>query len=149
MTKRLLAAVIVGVLAAAALTAGADRPPQEQYLLHCSGCHGRDGRGVPGTTPSLHGLAKLQGAPGGRAYLASVPGVAQAPLDDRSLASLLNWVLSEFSDTSTAAPYTAEEIGERRRQPLRDPASARPRREAIASVPAEPSGFAPAREAAP
>ena len=29
-----------------------ERPPAwENYLLNCSGCHGRDGVGVPGTTP--------------------------------------------------------------------------------------------------
>lgn len=106
--------------------AQADRPPAEQYQLHCSGCHGRDGRGVPGTTPSLHGLAALLEAPGGRSYLASVPGVAQAPVDDAALASLLNWVLAEFSDGTPTVPYTAEEVGALRRHPLRDPGSARP-----------------------
>lgn len=110
-----------------ALPAAAGRPPAEQYRLHCSGCHGADGAGVPGWIPSLRGLAHLAGLPGGRAYLARVPGVAQAPVSDAELAGLLDWVLRELSPGPPPAPYSAREVGELRRRPLRDPASARPR----------------------
>lgn len=103
-----------------------ERPTAEQYRLHCSGCHGPDGRGAPPTTPSLHDLAGVARAPGGREYLARVPGVAQAPVSDEALADLLAWVLREFSGAAVDPPYTASEIGDLRRKPLRDPLAARP-----------------------
>ena len=113
------------LLLAVAASAHADRPPAEQYQLHCSGCHGPEGRGVPGTTPSLHDLAPLAETPEGRAYLARVPGVAQAPVDDAALAEL-TWVLREFSQAELQPPYSADEVGRLRLHPLRDPAGARP-----------------------
>jgi mono/diheme cytochrome c family protein len=119
-----LASCVVAV-ALTSTTAVADPSPDEHYRLHCSGCHGADGHGARGVTPSLHGLATLLGLSGGRAYLAQVPGVAQAPLDDADLAALLNWVISEFSGTVAAQPYSAVEIGDLRARPLRDPAAAR------------------------
>ncbi len=124
---RIRLALALAVAALAATTATAEPSSQERYLLHCSGCHGPDGRGTPGVTPSLHGLSRLLEVPGGRAYLAAVPGVAQAPVNDAALAALLNWVIAEFSGDTPAAPYTAEEMGELRATPLRDPAAARPR----------------------
>jgi mono/diheme cytochrome c family protein len=98
-------------------------PPQSDYLLHCSGCHGHDGAGVPGVTPSLHGLGPVLAAPGGRSYLAGIPGVAQAPVDDATLATLLNFVLRHFSGVE--ADYSAAEIGRLRAQPIRDTVAAR------------------------
>jgi mono/diheme cytochrome c family protein len=106
-------------------TAEAEPASEERYLLHCSGCHGPRGHGTPGVTPTLHGLSRLLDVRGGRAYVVAVPGVAQAPVDDAALAALLNWVLVEFSDAAPAVPYTAEEIGALRDEPLRDPAAAR------------------------
>ena len=101
------------------------RPPEEGYVLHCSGCHGLSGEGVPGTTPTLHGIARLANTPAGRAYLASVPGVAQAPIDDDELAVLLNWVLKTFSSVTPITPYSAIEVGRFRREPLRSTSAAR------------------------
>jgi mono/diheme cytochrome c family protein len=114
--------------AAASADAGAPpavRPPAEAYVLHCSGCHGLDGRGVPGATPSLHDLARLIARPGGREYVARVPGVAQAPASDAELAELLNWVVAKFSEDALAERYTPAEIGALRRSPLRDTVAAR------------------------
>jgi len=115
------------VLAAAATPASSDSDARarEHYLLNCSGCHGADGRGAPGTTPSLHTLAPLLAVEGGRAYLARVPGVSQAPLSDRELAGLLNWVLAEFSETAAEPPYSEAEIARWRRDPIRDTVAAR------------------------
>lgn len=104
----------------------ADVPPSEAYVLHCSGCHGRDGSGHPDFVPSLRELGALLARPGGRDYLARVPGVAQAPLDDAQLAALLNWVLHEIASTKDIEPYRASEVGALRRAPLRDPVAARP-----------------------
>src|SRR5215468_8121398 len=62
-------------------------------------------------------------APGGRDYLARVPGVAQAPLDDAALAAVLNWLLEHFDHGHVPpgfAPYSADEVGQLRKQPLVD-----------------------------
>lgn len=118
-----IALVFSGVAAAA--------PPEtferseEDYVLHCSGCHRLDGSGTPGVIPSLHNLGRLLATRDGRDYLARVPGVAQAPLDDSRLSVLLNWVLLEFSGTAPIPPYTAAEVATLRREPLRDPGAAR------------------------
>ena len=69
-----------------------------RYVLHCGGCHGVDGRGTPGATPTLHGLAALADTEDGHRYLMRVPGVAQAPLADADLAELLDWLVATFSD---------------------------------------------------
>ena len=70
---------------------------EEDYLLHCTACHGTDGAGTPGVTPGVRDLAAILAVDGGRAYLARVPGVAQAPLSDARLARLLNFVLEHYS----------------------------------------------------
>ena len=124
--NRILAVLLI-TLAATAAADGADAP--EDYALHCSACHGLDGTGL-GFVPTLHGLQPLLAAPGGRAYLARVPGVAQAPLSDERLARLLNWVLVRFSDTWVEPPYATAEVGRLRASPLRDPAASRPGRAA-------------------
>lgn len=127
MRARLAVAVALLLLASSAL---ADTPPKrerENYLLHCSGCHGVDGHGVPGTTPDLHELAPLLARDGGRAYLSSVPGVAQASLSDLELARLLNWLLLEFSGVSPTPPYAADEVAAFRADPIRDTVAARAR----------------------
>ncbi len=125
MKKAVVLTLFVGWIAIASVSRAAESNA-ENYLLHCSGCHGADGRGVPGVTPSLHGIAELLERPGGRAYLGRVPGVAQAALDDRKLAALLNWVLTEFSQHSADPPYSGKEMHRLRKNPLRDTVSGRP-----------------------
>lgn len=117
-----LACVSLVLLCAAA---AAEPPVGEDYTLHCSGCHGRDAAGTPGVAPTLHGLAPVLQATGGRDYLARVPGVAQAPLSDARLARLLNWVLAEFSGSAPVPAYSAGEVGRLRRTPIRDAPAAR------------------------
>jgi len=104
----------------------AEPPVEEDFTLHCSGCHRRDAAGAPGVAPTLHGLQDVLAAPGGRDYLARVPGVAQAPLSDVRLARLLNWVLAEYSGGEPVPPYGANEVARLRRLPLRDAPAARP-----------------------
>jgi mono/diheme cytochrome c family protein len=126
---RLGAALAIAWLLTTAAAAAAAAPPpersEEDFVLHCSGCHRLDGFGTPGVTPSLHGLGRLLVTSEGRDYLGRVPGVAQAPLADDRLAALLNWVILAFSGSAPAPPYTAAEVGDLRRAPLRDPAAAR------------------------
>jgi cytochrome c peroxidase len=102
--------------------------PATNYALHCAGCHLEDGSGVPGKVPPLDaGLARFARTPAGRAYLARVPGVANAPLSDADLATLLVWTLRRFAAMELADPYTAAEIARLRAQPLVDVAAARER----------------------
>ncbi|MDE0911419.1 MAG: cytochrome c [Myxococcota bacterium] len=126
MSSRTLVVITWMLMMSAAFSVNAERPTEEAYVLHCSGCHGLDGTGIPGFVPSLRELAGLLEKEGGRAYLARVPGVAQAPLPDRELAALLNWVMEELSGAQNYARYTSGEIGRWRAQPLRDPLGARP-----------------------
>lgn len=127
MRRKLPAALLLALLAPSAspAAAGTAVPVEEDYVLHCSACHGLDGAGTPGVTPSLVGVGALLQAPGGRAYLGRVPGVAQAPLSDARLARLLNWVLARYSGTPPVPAYSAAEIGALRSHPLRDTRSAR------------------------
>jgi mono/diheme cytochrome c family protein len=98
------------------------------YAVHCQGCHLADGSATPGSVPSLTAVGRIARAPGGRAYLVRVPGVAQAPLADADLAAVLNFVLARFGGADLPdgfAPYTAEEVGPLRREPLVDVEGAR------------------------
>lgn len=103
--------------------------PDVEYTLHCEGCHLADGSGSPGKVPALAGsLARFLRVPGGREYLARVPGVASAPLSDAALAALLDWTLRRFDGATLPAdyvPYTAKEIHALRAQPLADVAATR------------------------
>jgi mono/diheme cytochrome c family protein len=126
MISRITVGFACTLMVSFALSANAERPIEEAYVLHCSGCHGLDGAGIPSLVPSLRELAGLLDHDDGRAYLVRVPGVAQAPLPDRELAALLNWVMEQLSGVPNFAPYTSDEIGHWRSQPLRDPLKSRP-----------------------
>jgi hypothetical protein len=112
-----------------AAPAGVPRPDLawQHWVLNCQGCHRADATGSVDTTPALAGMvAKFTRVPGGREYLARVPGVATAPLPDAELAELLNWMLWRFDGADLDAqfrPYTAEEVGALRSRPLRTEAS--------------------------
>jgi mono/diheme cytochrome c family protein len=98
--------------------------PAVDYALNCQGCHRADGAGTPGSVPALRGsVARFLAVPGGREYLGQVPGVAQAPLDDAALATVLNWLLTRFDAEHVPAsfvPYDAAEVGRLRQRPLTD-----------------------------
>lgn len=126
----LLAAMIA--LAASAAAQGSPAPmagvANEQqaridYMLKCQGCHQPEGRGDTAHTPPLKGeVARFLHVQGGREFLARVPGVASVDLDDARLAQLLNWTLQRFDPDNLPAdfePYSAAEIAQLRRQPLR------------------------------
>jgi mono/diheme cytochrome c family protein len=114
-------------IASFAAVAHAAPSPDEDFLLHCSGCHHADGAGVPGVVPPLTGLAPFLATPEGRAYLVRVPGVAQASLDDARLAALLDWVLRELSGVAPRPGFDASEVHALRAEPLRDARAARAR----------------------
>jgi mono/diheme cytochrome c family protein len=119
------AGAALGAALAFGAAAAAVPGPVEDYVLHCSGCHQRDGAGVPNLVPPLSDLAPFLATPEGRAYLVRVPGVAQAALDDERLATLLNWVLREMSGKAPDPAYDAREVHALRADPLRDAMAAR------------------------
>ena len=94
------------------------------YMLNCQGCHLPDASGFPGKVPNMRGeVGKFLEVEGGREFIARVPGVATAALDDQRLAHLLNWMLREFSAAELPADfreYDAPEVGRLRRTPLTD-----------------------------
>jgi mono/diheme cytochrome c family protein len=139
-----LAAGFAGVFAVGSLgTATAQYTAADRYVLNCSGCHRLDGAGIPGFAPSLHDLAGLAGTEAGRAYLARVPGVAQAPIGDADLAALLDWVVARFSGLPIESRFDAGRVAGWRAEPLRDPATARARLVAT-DVASSPVATAPA-----
>ena len=111
------------LIVALALAGGARAyEPQVNYRLHCMGCHRADGAGEADRLPSMRGtLVPFSGLPAGRDYLLRVPGVAQSPLGDADLATLMNWMVRNLSDVPVPAgfvEYTAEEVGRARQRPL-------------------------------
>jgi mono/diheme cytochrome c family protein len=99
----------------------------QNWTLNCQGCHRPDGTGSPSTAPSLAGtVSRFLTVPGGREYVARVPGVATSPLANPDLAELMNWILWRFDAEHMPAdftPFTADEIGSLRTRPLRLEAS--------------------------
>lgn len=92
------------------------------YTINCSGCHMADGSGYPGIVPPLRGhVAKYLAVPQGRAFLAQVPGSAQALLSNGDLADVLNWIVTTYDPIDLPAnfvPYQADEVGQLRRTPV-------------------------------
>ncbi len=116
------AALLLTLVAAAPAAANGGGSAALDYTRRCRGCHGLRGEGAPGHVPRLAGFVGLYTrVPGGRNYLVRVPGVARSGLDDARLAAVLNWMLAGLSPAETApgfAPFTAEEVGAARREPL-------------------------------
>ena len=56
-----------------------------------------------------------------------MPGSSQAPLTDEGLAAVLNWIMDSFYDADGLTPYSAEEVGRYRAEPLLDPLKQRER----------------------
>jgi len=108
------------------LGSNAAADPKSHYMIHCMGCHLQDGRGLPPDVPAFDNkLAVLAATPRGREYLVRVPGAAQAPIDDASLAGVLNWILQEYTSGSHHVPFKASEIAHYRTEPLAQPAQLR------------------------
>src|SRR4030095_6008142 len=79
-------ATIAAALCGLAIRAGAEQPPEVNYMIHCMGCHLADGSGSPPQVPDVRGeMGRLLGADGGREYLVQIPGAATAPVSDGEL----------------------------------------------------------------
>jgi hypothetical protein len=116
-------AVLLAAVAAGAYT------PDVEFALNCQGCHRADGGETPGSVPAIKDhVARFLAVPGGREYLVQVPGVAQAPLDDETLAAVLNWMVHHYDETHVPTdftPFTAPEVAKLRTDPLVDVESVR------------------------
>lgn len=115
----------------AAEASGAALGPQANYQLHCMGCHGATGRSDPTRVPSINqSFVRFAATAEGRDYLARVPGVASAPIDDAELTALLNWLLVSLQPGGGKSTFLVAEVAQARRHPLADVAAARKRVEA-------------------
>ena len=80
---------------------------RNNYLLRCMGCHGAEGDlqqpGMPKPKGSVGHFLKV---PGGRAYLAQVPGAAHSPLSDEELAAVLNYILERYAGASRPPEFS-------------------------------------------
>ena len=97
---------------------------RQNYILNCQGCHLPDGSGSKGNVPKMNDfVGYFLHVPGGREFIVQVPGAASAPISDRELADVMNWMLLNFSRNELPdpfVPYDAEEIGKLREEPLID-----------------------------
>ena len=98
------------------------RLAEQNYFIHCMGCHGENGAGLAGQVPDLRkDLARLAVLPGGRAYILRVPGVTQTSLEPERTAEVLNYTLRQFGGADVVrriAPFTAAEVARARTVPL-------------------------------
>ena len=104
MTVKETAAVVLAI--SAILCVGASSEPLKQlpgqgaslYLLHCSGCHGRNGQGAPDSgVPRFdcRFMNILHHAEGKR-YAVNVAGVRNAGLSDAEVSEVLNHLTTAF-----------------------------------------------------
>ena len=98
--------------------AAGDKPYSNQaridFLLHCSGCHAQDGRGLENK-----GIPALKDQVGyflrnedGRAYLMQIPGLLSAGMPDARAADVTNYILARFAGASLPenfVPYIPDE----------------------------------------
>lgn len=137
--------MIGGLLAAALATASPQVVPaaQADYLLYCGGCHGIDGRSVDQLVPTLRDqVGAFRCSPEGRDYVARLPNIAFAPLDDERLSALLNYVftMDSHSYRRAEAPYTPALVASLRRRPLVGAPLSAPRRALVEKLIAQCGG---------
>lgn len=113
----LAVAVLAAAAPAAAQSSAAGMSPRVDYMLYCSGCHGMDGTGSPpgGIPTFVDVVGAFTGDPGGRLYMANVPGVVGANVDASKTARILNYVVETFAGPSrqaAAKPFDGAEIAE-------------------------------------
>jgi len=99
-----------------------ERLAEFNWKMNCQGCHQANGAGSAGGAPDMRGVvAKFLSVDGGREYLSQVPGVSYAPLNNKQLAELVNWLLVEYDKENLPSDFKAfseAEIGSLRKNPL-------------------------------
>jgi cytochrome c553 len=106
--------LFVAMILAAAPAAAAGRG-EYLYVLHCSGCHVRDGSGsAEGRIPRLAGqIGHFMKLPEGRRFVVQIPGVMNSGLGNEEVQALMNWLIPQFGGASLDrefVPYSVEEI---------------------------------------
>jgi mono/diheme cytochrome c family protein len=123
------AAFLLSVLASATMSARAEQPAAVNYMLHCMGCHLPDGSGGPPDVPDVRGgMGRLLAVEGGREYLVQVPGASQAPISDKELAEVVNYMLATFNAHTLPrdyVPLSEDEVSRWRANWLPDVATVR------------------------
>ncbi|WP_206613490.1 c-type cytochrome [Parahaliea mediterranea] len=120
--------LVLALLSGAVLSSAAadDREYQQaqfDYQLHCQGCHTPDGSGADSVPRMKNEVGVFLQSKAGREYLVRVPGSATSALNDKRLASVLNWMVREFAGDSVTGefqPYSSAEVSELRQQPLNE-----------------------------
>lgn len=97
---------------------------QSKYYEACGGCHGLNGVSAREQIPVLRSqVGAFLCSEEGRKYIVQLPNVSFAAFDDATLAATMNYVVFKLGDESVpkgARPYTASEVGELRRHPLKN-----------------------------
>lgn len=113
-------------------------PAQSLYLEGCGGCHGILGSSSKPDIPELReAVGWFMCTAAGRDYIVRLPNVAFAAADDKALADMMNFVVFGLGGDSVpagVAPYSAEEVGALRRQPLKNQPLAQMRDVILADV---------------
>jgi hypothetical protein len=130
-TRLVLVAAAAVVVAVGASTVATPSTParqtvltsaQSDYIEHCGGCHGIQGRSFPARVPQLRDkVGYFLCNERSRRYLLQLPNVALSPTDDAQLADIMNFVVFGLGGASArpgARPFTAEEVAATRHQPL-------------------------------
>ncbi len=119
-----LVSLLLLLLGSCATTSANEILARQNYILNCQGCHLPDGSGSEGNVPKMNDfVGYFLHVPGGREFIVQVPGAAGAPIPDQELADVMNWILLNFSKNELPdpfVPYSAEEIGKLRKEPLID-----------------------------
>jgi len=118
--------VLAATVAATPDTARGISDPElarSDFVEHCGGCHGPDGRSAPAALPELRGrVGWLMCTPASRAYLIRLPNIAHSRITDNAeLADMLNYmifVVGEHSAPVGTQPFTAEEVTRERAHPM-------------------------------
>ena len=82
------------------------------YILHCSGCHGSNGTGSrTGGIPSLSLVKSFTSDAEGRTYLMQVPGITYSGLSNKEIAAVVNYVAARWGQPEVPFEiFTVEEV---------------------------------------
>lgn len=119
MRSAVFASLVVSAVAAGIGPGDASENGQILYRLHCSGCHGVQGNAATvGRIPALAGnVGTFMKSAESRTFLTQAPGIMNSGLNDKDVATLMNWLvpaLAKESLTEPFKPYSIDEIAHSR-----------------------------------